>query len=150
MYIVNRDFRRSRSGKVEIVFDTVTDNDRLSDSNRVEITVNPLGSNSPPTAYIHISPNPATNGEEVMFEGYGEDGEVVACRWTFPDGRTFLYSGSSSLFTLESEDGQAGCYSFGDNDGAWSEEARLELELEEPSPIPWTWILAAIGAGLLP
>jgi hypothetical protein len=137
----------SHSGHYTVML-TVTDNDRLSDSNMVEITVNPLGSNAPPTAYIHISPNPATNGEEVTFEGYGEDedGEVVACRWTFPDGRTFLYSGSSSLFTLESEDGQAGWYSFAvrDDDGAWSEEARLELEFEEPSPIPWTWILAAI------
>lgn len=126
---------------------TVTDNDGLSDSNRVEITANPLASNTPPTAYIDISPNPATDGEEVTFEGYGEDedGEVVECRWTFPDGRTFLDSGSSSWFTLESEDVHAGWYSFAvrDDDGAWSEEARVELELEPPPTIPWTWILAA-------
>jgi len=131
---------------------TVRDNDGLSDSNRVEITVNPGGpSNIPPTAYIEIYPNPVEEGEEVTFEGYGEDedGEVVECRWTFPDGRTFLDSGSSSWFTLEPEDVVAGGYSFAvrDDDGAWSEEVglylELESELETPPPLPWAWILAA-------
>lgn len=102
----------------------------------------------PPTAYIDIYPNPARDGERVTFEGYGEDkdGVIMECRWTFPDGRTFLDSGSSSWFTLEPEDIQAGWYSFAvrDDEGAWSEEVWLELELETSPTIPWTWILAAI------
>ncbi len=126
---------------------TVTDNDALSARDRVEITANPPASNTPPMAYIDIYPNPAGEGERVTFEGYGEDGdgEVVECRWTFSDGRTFLDSGSSSWFTLESEEVQEGWYSFAvkDDDGAWSEEAGLYLEVGIPPGIPWVWILAA-------
>ena len=137
------------SGQYNVTL-TVTDNDGLSDS--CSITVNIVTPNAPPTAYIHIYPNPVREGERVTFEGYGEDedGEVVECRWTLPDGRTFLNSGSR--FTFEREDIQAGWYSFAvrDDDGAWSEEVRLELELET-SPIPWIWISAAtaIAAVLL-
>jgi PKD repeat protein len=146
---INVEHAYSHSGHYTATL-TVTDNDGLSDSNGVEIAVNPrVTSNIPPTAYIDIYPNPATEGEEVTFEGYGEDedGEVVECRWTFPDGSTFPDSGSSSWFTLESEEVHAGGYSFAvrDDRGAWSEEAELYLELksEIPSPIPWAWILAA-------
>jgi PKD repeat protein len=126
---------------------TVIDNDGLSARDRVMITVNPLvTSNIPPTASLEIYSNPAGDGERVTFEGYGEDedGEVVECRWTFPDGRTFSDSGSSSSVTLEPEDVHAGWYSFAvrDEDGAWSEEVRLELET--PTTIPWMWLLAAI------
>lgn len=144
---INIEHTYSRSGHYTVTL-TVTDNDGLSDSNRVEIAVNPIvTSNTPPTAYINAYSNPATEGEEVTFEGYGEDedGEVVECRWTFPDGSTFPDSGSSSWFTLAPEDVGAGWYSFAvrDDDGAWSEEIGLYLELESASPIPWAWILAA-------
>ena len=101
--------------------------------------------NVPPIAYIEIYPNPATEYETVTFDGYGEDedGEVVECRWTFPDGTTRLVSESSDYF--ENEDAQEGWYSFAvrDDEGAWSEEVGLYLELEAPPPLPWTWILAA-------
>ena len=79
--------------------------------------------NVPPTAYIEIYPNPATEYETVTFEGDGEDedGEVVECRWTFPDGTTRTIPGSSDYF--DDADAQEGWYSFAvrDNDGAWSE-----------------------------
>ncbi|KAF5432226.1 Chitodextrinase, partial [Candidatus Methanophagaceae archaeon] len=101
--------------------------------------------NVPPTAYIEIYPNPTTEYETVTFDGYGEDedGEVVECRWTFPDGTIRTATGSSDYF--ENEDAQAGWYSFAvrDNAGAWSEEVGVELEWETPPTIPWIWILAA-------
>ncbi len=101
--------------------------------------------NVPPTAYIDIYLNPATEYETVTFEGYGEDedGEVVECRWTFPDGTTRTIPGSSDYF--DDEYAQEGWYSFAvrDNDGAWSEEVGVELEWETPPTIPWIWILAA-------
>ena len=134
---------------------TVMDNDNLSHSDRMAITVNPLVTpNAPPTAYIHIYPNPATEGEKVTFEGDGEDedGEVVECRWTFPDGTTRSVSGSSDYF--EDEDVQAGRYGFTvrDDDEAWSEEVEVELELETP-PSVWAWtlvaMLLAIAAGAI-
>ncbi len=123
---------------------TVIDNDDLSHSDRIAITVNPLVTpNAPPTAYIDIYPNPAEEGEKVTFEGYGEDedGEVVECRWTFPDGTVRSVSGSSDYF--EDEDAQAGRYGFAvrDDGGAWSEEVEVELELETTV---WTWILVAM------
>jgi PKD repeat protein len=101
--------------------------------------------NVPPTAYIEIYPYPATEYETVTFEGDGEDedGEVVECRWTFPDGTTRTATGSSNYF--EDEDAQEGWYRFAvrDNDGAWSEEVGVELEWETSPTIPWIWILAA-------
>jgi PKD repeat protein len=151
---VNVEHVYSQSGHYTVTL-TVTDNDGLSGNNRVEIAVNPrITSNIPPTAYIDIYPNPATEGEgeEITFEGYGddEDGEVVECRWTFPDGRTFSDSGSSSWFTLEPEEAQEGEYSFAvrDDDGVWSEGAGSYLELASesetiPPGIPWRWLLAA-------
>jgi hypothetical protein len=61
---------------------------------------------TPPTAYMEIYPNPADERERVTLGGWGEDedGEVVECRWTFPDGRRRSYSGGSSEFTLEPEE----------------------------------------------
>ncbi|KAF5428905.1 PKD repeat-containing protein [Candidatus Methanophagaceae archaeon] len=101
--------------------------------------------NVPPTAYIEIYPNPATEYETVTFEGYGEDedGEVVECRWTFPDGTTRLVPESSDYF--KDEDAQEGWYSFAvrDNAGAWSEEVGVELEWETSLTIPWIWVFAA-------
>ncbi len=101
--------------------------------------------NVPPTAYTEIYPNPATEYETVTFEGDGEDedGEVVECRWTFPDGTTRTATESFDYF--DDEDAQAGWYSFAvrDNDGAWSEEVGVELEWETSPTIPWIWVLAA-------
>ncbi|MFU8767085.1 MAG: PKD domain-containing protein [Candidatus Methanoperedens sp.] len=135
---INVEHAYTHSGQY-IAMLTVTDNDGLSHSSSVEVTA--YRSNMPPTAYINIYPNPAAEGEEITFEGYGndEDGEVVEYRWTFPDERTFLDFGSSSYFTLESGEVQAGWYSFAvrDDNGAWSDEARVELELETLPAIPW-------------
>ncbi len=87
----------------------------------------------PPTAYIRIYPNLATEGERVTLEGWGEDedGEVVECRWTLPDGSIRSYSGGSSEFTLEPDEVVAGWYAFAvmDSGGMWSEEVGMELEV---------------------
>ena len=97
----------------------------------------------PPTAYMEIYPNPADEDESVTLEGWGEDedGEVVECRWTFPDGRRRSYSGGSSEFTLEPEEVVAGWYAFAvrDDGGMWSEDVRRELRIpppEGPTPTP--------------
>ena len=87
----------------------------------------------PPTAYMEIYPNPADEGESVTLEGWGrdEDGEVVECRWTLPDGSIHPYSGSSSELMLEPEEVVAGWYAFAvrDDDGIWSEEVGEELDV---------------------
>ena len=116
---------------------TVTDSNDLSDRDTVEITVNPA-EGIPPTAHIRIYPNPADEGESVTLRGWGrdEDGEVVGCRWTLPDGSIRSYSGSSSDFTLEPDDVQAGVYRFAvrDDDGMWSEEVGEELDVVTKFP----------------
>jgi chitodextrinase len=97
----------------------------------------------PPTAYMEVYPNPADEGESVTLEGWGEDedGEVVECRWTFPDGSMRPHSGDSSEFTLELDGVVAGWYAFAvrDDDGVWSEEVSMELRIlpsEGPTPTP--------------
>jgi len=107
---------------------------------------------TPPTAHIRIYPNPADEGESVTLEGWGrdEDGEVVECRWTLPDGSIHPYSGSSSRLTLEPEEVVAGLYRFAvrDDDGIWSEDVGEELDVvvtEFPTEPVIPDVLAAIA-----
>lgn len=115
---------------------TVTDNDGLSDTARVIVTVVPF-LDIPPTAHFNICPNPANASDIVLFEGYGddEDGAVVECLLTSPDGRAFSVTGDSIYF--EECNILPGLYSFlvMDDDGLWSEEAKLELVINS-SPLP--------------
>jgi len=87
----------------------------------------------PPTAYIRIYPNPATEGESVTLEGWGEDegGEVVEFIWTLPDGTTISDHGDSSELTLEPDEVVAGWYAFAvmDDGGMWSEDVGRELRI---------------------
>jgi len=113
----------------------------------------------PPTAYMEIYPNPATDGKRVTLMGWGEDedDEVVGCRWTLPDGSTRSYSGGSSEFTLEPDEVVAGWYAFAvmDSGGMWSEDVGEELDVvgtELPTKPDIPDVLAAIAvlaAGVL-
>jgi len=128
----------------ENVILTVTDDDGLSDSDTVEITINPLKTkpNEPPKAYIDINPNPSDEGDIVKFSGDGGDidGKVVRCRWTYPNGSTRLANGSSDYFEIE--DAEPGWYRFAvrDDGGKWSREASLKLKQGEVPTISWMWI----------
>ena len=104
------------------------------------ITV-PIG--TPPAAYMEIYPNPATEDESVTLEGWGEDedGEVVECRWTLPDGTIISDHGDSSELALEPDEVVAGWYAFAvmDDGGIWSEEIGRELRIlpsEGPTSTP--------------
>ena len=97
----------------------------------------------PPTAHMEIYPNPATEGERVTLEGWGEDedGEVIEFRWTLPDGTTISDHGDSSELTLEPDEVVAGWYAFAvrDDGGMWSEEVSRELQIppsESPTSTP--------------
>ena len=145
---VNVDHVYTRSGEYTATL-MVTDNDDLSTTNRVDITVrappdDPL--NMRPTANATISRDEPVEGTSVTFEGRGvdEDGEVVECRWIFPDGQIRSYSGSSSSFTLE--DAPAGEYRFAvmDDAGAWSEEDAVNL-LYSKSELPILVIIALLA-----
>ena len=102
---------------------------RAGDGSASDLITVPL--EIPPTAHIEIHYNPAEEGGGITIEGWGEDedGEVVECRWTFPDGTTISDHGDSSELTLEPEEVVAGWYAFavrGDR-GMWSEAAEFEL-----------------------
>jgi len=90
----------------------------------------------PPTAHIEIYHDTAEEGGSITIEGWGEDedGDVLGCRWTLPDGTTIPESGDSSELTLEPGEVQTGAYRFTvrDDQGVWSEVAEFEL----PVPIP--------------
>ncbi len=83
---------------------------------------------------MKIYPNPVGEGESVTFKGYGTDidGEVVLCRWTFPDGTTLTREGSSYTEVTDLWDLSEGTYIFAvqDDHGLWSEEINQELILE--------------------
>ncbi|MBN2487556.1 MAG: PEGA domain-containing protein, partial [Methanosarcinaceae archaeon] len=105
----------------------------------------------PPVAHMAIKPNPALQGENVRFDGYGTDtdGEVVVCRWTFPDGTIQIREGSSSTLMLAPEQIIKGTYVFAvqDNDGLWSEDvsSTLYFDLETPAGLElWELILPAV------
>ena len=112
----------------------VRDNDGLSATDRVGITVGPplepdLSNMRPRVTSATINPDEPVEGTSVTFEGGGadDDGEVVECRWILSDGQIRSYHGSSSSFTLDAA--PAGMYSFAvkDDDGAWSEEKKANL-----------------------
>lgn len=136
---VNVDHAYARSGEYTATL-MVTDNDDLADTNRADITVRALHelitttdpSNMRPTV-TRVTINPDEEGTGVIFEGGGadDDGEVVECRWIFPDGQIRSYSGNSSLVTLE--DAPAGTYRFAvrDDDDVWSEEVELNRSEED-------------------
>lgn len=103
-----------------------SNNDGIGDSPYTTGGVNdqkPLGYflNPEPEAYIDsISPNPATEGDTINFNGHGiDDGTIIAWEWTANDNlikqqEDFSYSGLS-----------AGTYDIGfrvqDNDNDWSD-----------------------------
>ena len=95
-----------------------------------------VGPDMPPTAHIEIHQDPAEEGGSVTIEGWGkdEDGDVLGCRWTLPDGTTIPDSGDSSELTLEPDEVQAGAYRFAvrDDQGVWSEVAEFELPMPTP------------------
>jgi len=115
--------------------------DRAGEGSVSDLITVPRG--MPPTAHIRIYPNPATEGRRVTLEGWGEDedGEVIGCLWTLPDGSTRSYSGGSSEFTLEPDEVVAGEYTFAvrNDGGVWSEEVGRELRIlpsEGPTSTP--------------
>ncbi len=76
-------------GTFDVVL-TVTDDDGASSqaSGQVSIT---QADNQPPVASANVSPNPATAGETVTFDGSGSsdpDGQIVTYNWNFGDGNT--------------------------------------------------------------
>nr|QNO49634.1 hypothetical protein AIHMFPNM_00037 [Methanosarcinales archaeon ANME-2c ERB4] len=92
-----------------------------------------VGPDMPPTAHIEIHQDPAEEGGSITIEGWGkdEDGDVLGCRWTFPDGTTIRDFGDSSELTLTPDEVQAGVYSFAvmDDRGRWSKAAEFELPM---------------------
>ena len=132
---------------------TVIDNEGLSDSDIVEVTVNSLidSPNIRPEAYVEIKPNPVNEGEIVQFKGHGKDidGEIVECQWTFPNGTTRLVSGNSDNFKVK--DPEVGLYLFKvkDDDGKWSAEVFLELEPITMPIVEWSGILLGIAISVI-
>jgi len=97
------------------------------------LTVN----NSPPVAIIDsITPRPAMEGERVSFSGHGEDagaGTIVAHIWESSQDGQLSTQASFSTSSL-SVGHHTISYKVQDNNGAWSEEARLALVVLNQPP----------------
>ena len=111
-----------------------------------------------PIAHMTIKPNPALQGENVRFDGYGTDtdGEVVLCRWIFPDGTILTREGSSCTLMIAPEQIRKGTYIFAvqDNDGLWSEDVSSTFYFDRETPggldlweliFPVAVVVAALG-----
>ncbi len=102
--------------------------------------------NEPPTASIlAISPSPATEGEEVGFEGEGRDldGSVAHMRWT--SDRDGLLSEEASFSSHGLSVGtHVISFSVLDDEGAWSEADTWVLEVRENAP-PSVMVLTTVG-----
>ena len=98
-----------------------------NDSNQVNGTT--LAENQPPTAYIDtISPNPATQGDTVIFTGHGDDpdGSIMAYNWRSSIDGQLSTSASFSTSTLSV--GEHTIYfKVQDNNSAWSSEVSETL-----------------------
>ncbi|MBN1134736.1 MAG: PEGA domain-containing protein [Methanosarcinaceae archaeon] len=123
--------------------------------------IRPAIKTTPPIAHMTIKPNPVGQGESVIFDGYGidADGEVLLCRWTFPDGTSMTREGSSSTLKLAPEQIREGTYVFAvqDNDGLWSEDVSSMLYFDSETPegldlweliLPATVVVAAAALGI--
>ncbi len=93
-----------------------------------------------PLAYIDlISPNPASEGEPVSFQGHGEDadGFIVEYRWD-SDKDGFLSGQASFDISTLTVDTHTITFKVKDNDGAWSEvqTETLTINPEETSHTP--------------
>jgi N-acetylneuraminic acid mutarotase len=90
--------------------------------------------NTAPTAYIDsITPNPATRGETITFEGHGSDsdGSVKAYKWRSSISGTIGTAATVSTSTLTN--GTHTIYfSVKDDSDAWSEEAMAIVTVNRP------------------
>jgi subtilisin family serine protease len=88
--------------------------------------------NGPPTAFIDsISPNPALIGEDVLFEGHGNDDEgIVNYSWSSSiDGE--ISSVSSFTLNLLSAGDHIISFSVQDSDLVWSQEVSINLRIHQ-------------------
>ena len=114
-----------------------TNNERCEDS-----YVQPPTLNEPPTAYIDsISPNPASEGEIVYFEGHGydSDGDIVEYRWK--SSRDGYLSNQASFSKSDLSVGMHTLYfKVKDDDGDWSSSDTETLTIEGANVSPTAYI----------
>jgi parallel beta-helix repeat protein len=101
-----------------------------------------LSSNTEPTAYIDsISPNPASQGETINFNGHGsDDGSIVA--WEWKANGAVLSTGSEDYSTSGLSPGTYTIsYRVQDNNGYWSSAVTRTLVISSPNQVPTAYIL---------
>jgi PKD repeat protein len=111
---------------------TVKDDDDATDSISKDIIV----SNVPPTSYIDsITPNPANIGEEVSFEGHGEDtdGTIEIYYWESSINGP-LSTASSFSITALTPGSHFIYFRVQDDDGTWSSFATETLIVNDNNP----------------
>jgi PKD repeat protein len=96
--------------------------------------------NTPPSATLSITPNPAQTGETVTFDATGStdtDGSIVEYRFKFDDGSDTLVSDQPTVdHSYDQSGGYAPAVTVVDNDGATDTAGRdLVVEENEP-PVP--------------
>ncbi len=155
----------NQNGEYQVLVTEVTPNRtvELSSTVQVEGTPTPTPTSFPngtptstrPTAkIISITPNPATVGNQVTFNGYGEDidGYITNYRWISSISGEI---GDTSTFTADNlpEGSHTIYFEVQDDSEMWSEPAEAPLEIiagnGEPDNLPWILILGgaiAIGA----
>lgn len=126
--------------------DGIGDNPYMVDGGAGNQDNYPLGDflslNQQPVAYIDsVSPNPATRGQTVFFNGHGsDDGSIVAWEWI----------ANGVVLNIDSEDFSTsslspGTYTIGyrvqDNDGEWSPYVYRTLIINLPNQRPTAYIL---------
>ncbi len=109
-----------------------------SDAVSKSLTVEEAPNQKPLATIDSISPNPATEGDYVLFKGSGSDsdGEIVNYSWS--SNKAGQLSNSRNFYTNNLSAGQhIIIFKIQDNDGEWSDEELLLLVVDEaPNQVP--------------
>ncbi len=117
-----------------ISFRVKDDEGQWSTADTESLTINAVPSNEQPVAYItSVTPNPATVGQTISFNGRGEDedGHIIGYLWA--EGGTTLSTAPSFQKSDFSVGTHVITFKVKDNDNMWSEEVSRTLTVNPGS-----------------
>lgn len=113
---------------------TVQDNDgEWSDIETTSLTIEPIPPNQAPTAYIDsVSPNPAIEGEIIIFEGSGDDSDGAITSYSWESNIDGILSSERTFSTSSLTVGEHTItFKVEDDNGLWSESEMMTLVVKE-------------------
>jgi hypothetical protein len=120
-------------GTHAISFRVMDNNDAWSEPDPATLTIDPILQNEVPIAFIDsVSPNPAKEGDEVIFQGHGvdSDGSIISYSWESDIDGILSSKRSFSSSTLSVGEHNI-TFKVQDNNEMWSESESISLTVRK-------------------